>query len=92
MILSVGCRGRLDVGRGRPLTTTLYPCASAWVEDYLSMVYWRRLGTRHVWCPQWWDHPEAVMRIEGMWRAWEQMRKADAALDIAAWFTEVATR
>jgi hypothetical protein len=56
------------------------------------MVYWRRLGTRHVWCPQWWDHPEAVMRIEGMWRAWEQMRKADAALGIAAWFTEVATR
>lgn len=69
---------------------TLYDSAAAWVEGYLSLVYWRRLGTRHVWCPKWWAHPEAVVRVEGMWRAWEKMRQADAALGIASWFTEVA--
>lgn len=72
------------------MTTTLYSSLSAWVEDYLSVIYSRRLGTRHVWCPHWWDHPEAVVRLEAMWRAWEHMRKSDAALGIAAWFTEVA--
>lgn len=68
----------------------LYPCASAWVEDYLSVIYWRRLGSRHIWCPCWWAHPEAFVRIEGMWRAWEQMRQDDAAMGISSWFTTVA--
>ena len=69
---------------------TLYSSADEWLRDYLSVVYWRWLGTRHVWCPRWWAHPEAVVRVEGMWRSWEKMRSADAAMGIASWFTDVA--
>lgn len=71
------------------MKTTLYPTSSAWVKNYLTVVYWRRVGTRHIWCPRWKAHPEAVVRIEAMWRAWEKMRLDDPMLGIATWFVEI---
>ena len=26
-------------------------------------------------CPQWWKHPEAVARMDALWRAFEQLRQ-----------------
>ncbi|MFD4356816.1 DUF4913 domain-containing protein [Nocardia sp. NPDC058518] len=27
------------------------------------------------WCCDWWAHPEAQVRLEAIWRAWEQLRR-----------------
>ncbi|WP_442946323.1 DUF4913 domain-containing protein [Oerskovia sp. USHLN155] len=28
------------------------------------------------WCPDWWRHaPETVYRLDGIWRAWEHLRR-----------------
>lgn len=37
------------------------------------------------WCPWWWKHPEAVMRIDALWTAWEQLR-SDPAMGMSTWF------
>ena len=34
-------------------------------------------------------HPEAVVRLEAMWRAWEKMRREDPLAGIAKWFVEI---
>lgn len=30
------------------------------------------------WCPSWWSHPEAQIRLEAIWRAWEHLRRDGA--------------
>lgn len=42
-----------------------------------------------IWCPEWWRHPEAVVRLEAMWRALESLR-GDGATGISAWLRDHA--
>jgi len=43
---------------------------------WLLAVYRRSTrGPTRVFCPQWWKHPEAVARIDGLWRAFEALRQ-----------------
>lgn len=42
-------------------------------------------GSEFVWCPQWYKHPEALARVEAMWRAWEHLR-LDGALGSSTWW------
>lgn len=46
------------------------------MTEVLAKTYRRRLedATSMVWCSRWYLHPEAVMRVEGMWLAWEAAR------------------
>lgn len=45
------------------------------VENYLSRIYRRDVAKTGVhWCPQWWQHAEAIARLEAIWRAWESLR------------------
>lgn len=61
-----------------------------WVEEYLVYFYKRPIvPSRMVWCPQWWKHIEAVIRLEALWRAWEAMRKQDAMTGLAKWTIEL---
>jgi Domain of unknown function (DUF4913) len=32
-------------------------------------------GHARVFCPEWWKHPEAVARMDALWRAFEQLRQ-----------------
>ncbi len=51
-----------------------YPTLPQWVDEWLLPVYRRSVsGHRRAWCPQWWQHPEAVARLEALWRAWEYL-------------------
>lgn len=63
-----------------------FPSSAAWLEQYLLPHYVRRSGT-HRWCPQWWAHPEAVARIEALWRAWEGLRW-DGSTGMAVWWSD----
>ncbi|ONH33425.1 MULTISPECIES: DUF4913 domain-containing protein [Protofrankia] len=57
-----------------------------WVEQYFRVAYPRSTGGEFRWCAQWWDHLEAVIRLEALWRAWEHAR-TDPNTGIATWHT-----
>jgi hypothetical protein len=38
-----------------------------------------------VWCPSWFRHPEALSRVDSVWRAWEFLR-FDPALGMSNWW------
>ena len=43
---------------------------------WLLAVYRRSTrGQARVFCPQWWKHPEAIARMDALWRAFEQLRQ-----------------
>ena len=57
------------------------------LRDYLRHVYRRRIsgdGRTRVWASQWWLYPEAVIRLEALWRAWEYLR-LDGATGMSVW-------
>ncbi|MGI5217505.1 DUF4913 domain-containing protein [Nocardia sp. CA-290969] len=61
------------------------------VENYLSVVYRRQVSdlSDTVWCPEWWKHIEAVVRLQAVWRAWEHLRQ-DPATGLSVWFLDHA--
>ena len=64
----------------------LYPDAPTWFEDYPSYVYRRDLGrSATLWCERWFDHPEAMTRIQALWRSWEAARQDDTMTGPATW-------
>lgn len=67
-----------------------YPDVEAFVTAWLSTTYRRVVdGPARTWCPRWWAHPEAVSRLEALWRAWEHLR-LDPALGMSLWWREHA--
>jgi uncharacterized protein DUF4913 len=61
-----------------------------WIEQWLLPTYRRSVrGHERVWCPEWWRHPEAVARLDALWRAWEHLR-LDAATGLSVWFRDHA--
>jgi len=61
------------------------------VRDFLVKVHARpvrdQLSWR--WCSQWWDHPEAVSRLEALWKAFEVLRR-DPGTGAATWWRDYA--
>ncbi|MEV4129620.1 DUF4913 domain-containing protein [Nocardia sp. NPDC049707] len=72
-------------------SSTIYENVVEFVENYLSLVYRRRVSdvSDMVWCPEWWQHAEAVARLDALWRAWEYFR-LDGAAGISVWFLDHA--
>jgi hypothetical protein len=46
-------------------------------------------GRAAKWCIEWYYHPEAVTRVEALWRAWEHLR-LDSATGISVWWRDHA--
>lgn len=61
------------------------------VENYLSVIYRRQVTdlSDTVWCPEWWQHAEAIARLDALWRAWEHYRQ-DGATGLSVWFLDHA--
>jgi hypothetical protein len=66
---------------------TRYASVQEWVEGYFVQCYVRPLGGEWRWCPRWWDHAEAITRLEALWRSWEALIR-DPALGMATWLTQ----
>lgn len=64
----------------------LFPTLDAWVAGWFTPTFGRRLGAAR-WCATWWRHPEAVVRLEALWRTWEVLR-LDPAFGMATWLRE----
>ncbi|MDQ1248745.1 MAG: hypothetical protein QG597_3118 [Actinomycetota bacterium] len=60
----------------------LYPHAIAWVNGWMFSMTAR---TFPKWCEQWWEHPEAEVRIEGLWRSWEVVRLDPNPVAMSSW-------
>ncbi|WP_019925543.1 DUF4913 domain-containing protein [Nocardia sp. BMG111209] len=61
------------------------------VEQRLVVIY-RRVtdSAARRWCPQWWRHDEAVLRLFALWRAYEALRRDDTGLGLSQWWLQHA--
>lgn len=67
-----------------------YGSVDEFVREYLRHVYRRRIdGRNRVWAARWWEHDEAVIRLEALWRAWEHLR-LDPATGMSVWLRDHA--
>ncbi|MFD7064634.1 DUF4913 domain-containing protein [Streptomyces sp. NPDC059906] len=41
-----------------------------WVHHVLLPVYGGEVTSSSLWCSTWWEHPEAIARLHGLWLAW----------------------
>jgi hypothetical protein len=64
-----------------------FSSVEAWVTGYFVQCYVRPTGGEWRWCPRWWDHAEAISRLEALWRSWEALT-CDPALGMATWLTQ----
>jgi hypothetical protein len=57
------------------------------VVEGFAPVYCRATSPTMRWCPSWWDHAEAIYRLEALWRSWETYR-LEPRLGIASWLRD----
>ena len=65
------------------------PCFGSledWVAGVFCPTYVRRSTPSFRWCGQWWRHPEAISRLEALWRSWEALR-LDPLLGMSTWYS-----
>ncbi|WP_328400854.1 DUF4913 domain-containing protein [Nocardia sp. NBC_00403] len=67
---------------------TLFGSVVEFVESYLTLIYQRDIDI-HAWCPEWWQHAEAVVRLDTLWRTWEYYR-LDGNTGLSVWFLDHA--
>ena len=63
-----------------------YPGVQEWVAAVFSPTFARRSTPTFTWCAQWWRHPEALVRLEALWRSWETLR-LDPLLGMSSWLS-----
>jgi len=58
----------------------------AWVAGYFAPTFGRLQEgpVGHRWCAKWWDHPEAVLRLDALWTSWE-IAMAAPGRDLSGW-------
>lgn len=63
----------------------------AFVNEFLGDVYRRQVTDQHtaVWCPQWWRHPEAVLRLSALWNTYEYLQREETT-GLSVWWLEHA--
>ncbi|MFP5368913.1 MAG: DUF4913 domain-containing protein, partial [Actinomycetes bacterium] len=62
--------------QAEPEPELVYSNAVEFFADLLAQSYVREVneGAASAWCPEWYKHPEALIRMEAIWRAWEHLR------------------
>ncbi|MEU3982761.1 DUF4913 domain-containing protein [Streptomyces sp. NPDC026672] len=76
---------RDEEGAARP-AELFYPHVAEFVENrFIYFVPRPTPESGRVWCPEWYRHPEALSRLDSVWRAWEALRW-DAGLGMSNWW------
>lgn len=70
---------------------TFYGSADEFVREFLIVTYRREVSPKgdFRWDPRWWMHPEAVARLDALWRTWEHFR-GDGATGMSVWWRDHA--
>lgn len=59
-------------------------------RDYVRDIYRRGINHRNrKWADDWWRYPEAIARLDALWRAWEHLR-LDPTTGMSVWFRDHA--
>ena len=67
-----------------------YGSVAEFYDDYLRHIYRRRVdGKSRVWAADWWRYEEAIIRLEALWRSWEQLR-LDPSTGVSTWLRDHA--
>ena len=74
-------------GHGDEPTGPYFGSLLEFVTDGFAAVYCRATSPTVRWCPRWWDHAEAIYRLEALWRTWELYR-LEPRLGIASWLRD----
>lgn len=62
-----------------------YETLDAFVSDFLVSALWIDLtGQTRIWCPEWWRHSGAILRLDALHRAFEGLRQ-DPATGMSTW-------
>lgn len=74
-----------------PEPETFYGNVDEFVREFLVVTYRRELSRQgtYKWDARWWMHPEAVARLDALWRAWEHLRN-DPATGMSVWWRDHA--
>jgi len=68
-----------------------YGSVDEFVREYLIKIYRRPVGAQNgsKWAARYWEYPEALSRLDALWRAWEHLR-LDPATGMSAWWRDHA--
>ena len=66
-----------------------WPTLAEFAEHVIAPLYAQHLTDNGTWCASWWDHDDARVRLEAVWRAWEALR-LEPTTGIARWLRGVA--
>ena len=73
---------------GEPPPAPYFATVAEFVEQWLLPSYRRSVrGHDRTWCPHWWEHPEALSRLDALWRAWEVLR-LDPGTGLSVWWRD----
>jgi hypothetical protein len=79
----------LAAGRGRP-PALRYPTLDTFVQEFVVRELWADVTVAsRTWCPEWWKHSAAIMRLEAMHRSFEHLRQ-DPGLGVSTWLRDHA--
>lgn len=70
---------------------TFYGSLDEFVREFLILQYRREVSPmgEFRWDSRWWMHPEAVSRLDALWRTWEHFRN-DPATGMSVWWRDHA--
>lgn len=71
---------------------TYYGSVDEFMREWLCHTYARHVdgrGSERVWRSDWWRVPEAVSRLDSLWRAWEHLR-LDPSTGLSVWWRDHA--
>lgn len=76
---------------GAPAPDPEFSSVYEFVEDHLVVLYARKMAFKQdrLWCPRWFEHAEAVSRLEALWRAYEQLR-LEPGTGMSVWWRDHA--
>lgn len=73
-----------------PAPQLYYGSTDEFVREYLRKVYRRRIDARRrVWGARFWEYDEALIRLEALWRSWEQLRR-EPGTGLSVWWRDHA--
>lgn len=78
-----------EAGREEEEVEPVYDALEEWVQFYFLPMFRRVEGGENKWCQRWWEHSEAIARLDGLWRSWESLR-LDEQTGMSNWFRDHA--
>ena len=77
-------------GQAQAPPETYFKSMMEWFERWLRPTYRRSThGDLREWCERWWQHAEALSRMDALWRAWEALR-LDPGTGLSVWWRDHA--